>query len=575
MHHTIRLVLLLSLFLVAVHINEAQSNTGELIPTDCPFPLLAGQIEGETIDCGVLLVSEDRTNPDSPQIEIAFTILYSTGENSLNDPVIYLMGGPGGSSLNEANEWMETSFLAERDVILFDQRGTGYSYPRLYCPELEDLDLADNDDFDAATEAALIECRDYYVDEGFDLSQYNTINNAHDLADLMHLLAEDYGYDAYNLFGVSYGTRLALEAMRSHPEYIRSVIIDAVYPPNVNAYDEVAVNTYRVLNQIFDDCAADSACNAAFPNLGVRFYQAIDRFNADPIDLGEFGELTGDDFIGEVFGLAYDSFILPYLPVLIDGVVEGDYTVLFAVWEGELPPSDDEEVYGIVDEFVDEFWYGIDDLDDDDYFSLTDELYALDDINGIYDIIETYFDEDDANYLFDLLDDMDDDEFFYAYLLLLDEDLSDSDGMFNSVECYEELPFNSLAGLEELALQAGVPEAIIAYELFYLEQMMETCRVWNVGVSPVAFREPVISDIPTLVINGAYDPITPPVWGAVAAQTLSNSYLFDLPNIGHGGTDLPGLSCGTELALSFLSNPASAPDSSCVAAQRIQFITTP
>lgn len=571
------ILLLCTFFLSPFHIVYAQSNPAEIIPIDCPFPLPDGQLEGETIDCGLLLVPEDRTNPNTPQIEIAFTILYSTGVSVRNDPVIYLMGGPGGSTLSEVEEWTHSAFLVERDLILFDQRGTGYSYPRLYCPELEDLEADDEDilDFDAAAEAALIECRDFYRDEGFDLSQYNTTTNAHDLADLMQLLASEQGYDGFNLFGISYGTRLALETMRNHPQNIRSVIIDAVYPTNVQGYEDNAVNTYRVLNQIFDGCAADAACNAAFPNLGVRFYQTLDRLNSDPADMGEFGELLGDDFIGEVFDLTYDSFILPYLPLMIEGVTRGDYTALYAIWEGELPPSGNtQEALNIVDEFIEEFYFVTEDLEDDDYFDLIDELYEIEDLDDLFDILDFYLDEDDADYLLALLDEMTDEQLFRAYMLLLEEDVSDSDGMFDSVECYEEVPYNTLAGLEAAGLAADVPEVILAYALFNFELLLDTCRVWDVGVGPAEFKAPVFSDIPTLVISGLYDPVTPPQWGAIAAQTLSNSYVFDLPNIGHGGTDIREFPCGTQIALSFLNNPDVAPDGSCVAEQRINFVTS-
>jgi hypothetical protein len=83
-------------------------------------------------------------------------------------------------------------------------------------------------------------------------------------------------------------------------------------------------------------------------------------------------------------------------------------------------------------------------------------------------------------------------------------------------------------------------------------------------------NEPVHSDVPTLVMQGAYDPITPPAWGRHAAETLSNGYFFEYPAVGHGASAVEG--CPRDMMIAFLNDPA-APDSSCIAQMEgVQFI---
>ncbi len=69
-------------------------------------------------------------------------------------------------------------------------------------------------------------------------------------------------------------------------------------------------------------------------------------------------------------------------------------------------------------------------------------------------------------------------------------------------------------------------------------------------------------DIPTLILNGEYDPVTPPNWAEIAAETLSNSYLFIIPAGGHGVMDMSDCTAG--IAAQFLTDPLTEPDGSCI-----------
>ena len=590
---------------------------------DCPFPLPEGETEGNTIDCGYLFVPQDRTEPDGPWVELAVAILYSTSGTPADDPLLYLEGGPGGSALDGVDLWVDSAFRDERDIILLDQRGTGYSYPRLVCYEVDELDdYYDTDDEVAAHRECVQRLR---TEDEVDVADYTSRQSAADIADLRVAL----DYDEWNLYGVSYGTRLALTVMRDQPAGVRSVILDSVYPPVVDAYEEEPVNAYRSFRVLFDQCAADAACNGAFPNLEQRFYALVDRLDSDPLYVAsEDLDLDGATLVDTMFEFFYDTTSIPYLPLLIDELDRDSTDTLLMLFEGG------PDYYDPVWLFVDELYYAMDDLNDDDYYGFWDAL-DVEGVNALPGLIREYFSADDADYLlalldnvtdweqleyelyyeesdpvwlfadelFFLMDDMDDDSYYdfwdeldaggidvlpdlideyfsmddadYLLMLLDDvtdwdqleyelyyEDVSDSDGLFNAVECQEELPFNSYD--EAVTLAAGLPTQVTETMLASVEAQLEICVIWQAS-SPAPVEDLAVSSaIPTLVLSGQYDPITPPAWGTTAAATLPNSFSFEFPGVGHGAVD--GGDCPVNIALAFLNAPTTTPDATCITA---------
>jgi hypothetical protein len=99
------------------------------------------------------------------------------------------------------------------------------------------------------------------------------------------------------------------------------------------------------------------------------------------------------------------------------------------------------------------------------------------------------------------------------------------------------------------------------YHAFYLTSTLEICETWGVGEAPISENEPVYSDIPTLVLVGEYDPITPPASGRMAAETLEKGFYFQFPGLGHGTVDAD---CPASIALAFLGDPVTKPDFSCI-----------
>ncbi len=88
------------------------------------------------------------------------------------------------------------------------------------------------------------------------------------------------------------------------------------------------------------------------------------------------------------------------------------------------------------------------------------------------------------------------------------------------------------------------------------------CEMGDVGAAPAIETEPVRSDIPTLLIAGDYDPITPPAWAQSAARYLPNSFYFEFPGVGHGVLDTE---CGQAVSAEFLNNPRGKPNPRCLA----------
>lgn len=450
---------------------------------------------GYQVDCGWLVAPEDRSDPaNGKTVRLHVAIFRSQVAGVPEDPIVYLEGGPGGDALEAVPFTFAQAFapfLESRDFIMFDQRGTGFSSPSLACPEtvelaFEQLDLdLDLDEALAQELAALEECHTRIVEEA-ELSLYNSEASAADLADLRVVL----GYEEWNLFGISYGTRLALTTMRDHPEGIRSVILDSTYPPQVSLPLEVGLNAARAFTVFFDACAEDPECSGAFPDLEARFFALVDALDAEPImatlldvfTLEEHDALVeGDALLGLLFQSLYSSELIPVLPGLIDDVENGDYQSL------ELLLSN-----------------------------------------------------------------------FFANIEFI------STGQTFAVQCREELPFTDPAELAAAGDFDPYIKRIVESGGSTGPFALEVCELWDVGTADALENEPVASDIPTLVLAGEFDPITPPSWGVLAAETLANASFFEFPGLGHG-TSVSD-ECALSIALEFLNDPSAEPDGSCVSA---------
>jgi pimeloyl-ACP methyl ester carboxylesterase len=277
---------------------------------DCPF----NEPGGFEITCGFLTVPENRTRADSRAIESAYAIVHAA-EDEGRPPIVYLAGGPGGSAIDDFvsdPEGWRYPFTRSRDLIFIDQRGTGYSWPSLDCPELaEEVEFSDENPERV--------CHERLLAEGIDLTAYNTAENAADVA----ALREELGIDSWDLLGISYGTRLALNIMRDHPEGVRSVVLDSVFPPNADTPGDEALAPYWSLQRLFAECSSDAYCDDFYPDLEEVFLETVLALNESPED-----DVFGDDFAFFVTNALNETELISLVPFVIYEVADGDIGAL-------------------------------------------------------------------------------------------------------------------------------------------------------------------------------------------------------------------------------------------------------
>lgn len=492
-----RIVFLLGLWLLTMlPVTAAQDTEFEPVfePAACFFELPEGVVEGEDVECGYVTVPEEHALPHGSTIRLAAVLIHSFS-SSPETPLVMAQGGPGGSTIDVFAELMlgpySSLFRAQRDILLFDQRGTYYSEPSLLCEESFALTRDTLDDNLASAESmemynqALLACHDRLVAEGINLSAYDSVENAADVP----MVVKALGYDEYNFYGVSYGTLLAFHLMRDYPEGLRSVVVDAIAPTSTNFIPAVPANGNRALRLMFETCAADPDCSTYYPALEATFLEVLDTLNTTPVivpitdpNTGETYDmlLNGDMLASLTFSSLYVTPILPNFPKYVYEMAQGNFS-----------------------------WLSI-----------------------------------------------------YGGDLLLDATMAE--GMQLSVLCAEDSDFSA----DEIVVEGVYPVYEEALQLFS-ESYLDLCPIWDVEALASFVDDPVVSDIPTLVMSGQFDPITPPAWGELVGETLSNAYVYEFPGVGHGS--LFGGLCPVSITLDFLSDPGQAPDASCIEDMQISF----
>ncbi|GGE43207.1 alpha/beta hydrolase [Marinicauda pacifica] len=191
-------------------------------------PVIFEARSGEQVEAwrGRLNVPEYRGDPGSRTLELGYICFRATGEQP-GMPIVYLAGGPGGTGTGTARGDRFSLFMAMRefgDVIAFDQRGTGLSDSTEPCRSSIVLDPAAPISEDAYTRAyldAVAECAARWREQGIDLRGYTTLESVHDLDALrVHL-----GAPKISLWGISYGSHLALAALEEMGDRIEAAIL--------------------------------------------------------------------------------------------------------------------------------------------------------------------------------------------------------------------------------------------------------------------------------------------------------------------------------------------------------------
>lgn len=266
-----------------------------------------------SVRCGWLTVPENRANPNTRDIRLHIAIYKSTSAAPKPDPIVWLVGGPGGRAhflSSKLYSRVVAPYLWNRDFIVMDVRGTGHSQPALDCPERDD-----------PPRAWVRPCRERLARTA-DLSAYHSAAVAQDLADLRDAL----GIAEWNVFGESYGTRLALTAARDAPQGIRALVLDSVVPPDADEYADAPAKFDAAVDALCRACAAAPACNAAFPNVRGTLLAAADELDRKPrrIEGEHFGRpydvtLDGRTIMQALHMALYESDLVTRLPKAIHG----------------------------------------------------------------------------------------------------------------------------------------------------------------------------------------------------------------------------------------------------------------
>ncbi|WP_068111063.1 alpha/beta fold hydrolase [Tropicimonas marinistellae] len=313
----------------------------------CARPVAPAEIEGETVICGTLEVPEDHEVPGGRKMNLSWIVYKSHSLAPAPDPVIYLHGGPGGGAVRSvaAVSGFFDHLRQRRDLITFDQRGVDASAPDMDCFNTVADSLGDAVDSLGGKEVPELQlefvrgCVEEIQSRGIDITKMNTTQNALDVGALMSAL----GYPEYNIYGVSYGTKLTLEALRQKVPNIRAVILDGVAPPQVHLYDQLITPHTLAIENTFAPCEADPTCSEAFPGITDRYFALMEELVENPL------EVAGDPFGAmELLGVLDDrnkrrsqnpAKLSTYAPLMVSQLEEGDTTILSQILSGQLPPS--------------------------------------------------------------------------------------------------------------------------------------------------------------------------------------------------------------------------------------------
>ena len=295
-------------------------------PTFTPGPC-AGDYSSVSnkIQCGTLVVDETRGGPGARRVAIPVTIIKASAPKAGLPPVVYLHGGPGGGVVENVARSLRSAagrelIAIDQDWIYFDQRGGGVASPILDCGGVA---LNDAGPLNDAAAQQLIACAQRLKDSGVDLSRYNAVEVVKDIQDLRKTL----GLKQIDLFGVSYGTRIALAVVKHDPTGVRAVVLDSPWTPEAKWAEGGPEMVSDAVKEIFKRCAADAACNAKYPHPGADLDGVAAKLLAAPVV--QNGQSYTADLLGcFLMDAAYSGPDARALPATVAKFAAGDLSPL-------------------------------------------------------------------------------------------------------------------------------------------------------------------------------------------------------------------------------------------------------
>lgn len=471
-----KLLTLLIIVIVSMQYSTAQQ-IGKITKSDCFLVDCSVLDNGANIEFGHITVPADYSNPDKNTYQIAFVVIKARNNNSKQDPILNFVGGWGISGISDVAFYSHHKLTEDRDMILYDYRGLGYSEPDLskIKPDYDDEKRPNSPEkIREYTTRRTNKILDALEDNSIDVNMFGTDTNAKDGL----LLAENLGYESYNLLGISNGT-LVIQNFIRYAEgksiKIRAAILDSNVPIGFPLHAETSTNFANSLNYILSDCAKDPRCNEKYPDLKIRYKNLLQSLDVNPIkikpdegDSIDFGKENANNIL---LYMLYRRNLYQYIPLVMESMINKDRGAIlkYFAFAGDTGSSASEFVSPII------YIY--------DVKLMRDKMKSLS---------ETIILEDPEFIIDDPLRD-----FYYSD---------------------ERIKQDSLSTL------------------------------------------PIKTDVPSLILAGSYDPVTPPLWSERIRSSFTNHYYFNIPKMGHGIIRQP---CGVELVLAFLKNPNEKPENNC------------
>lgn len=291
-------------------------------------------------ECGELTVKENPADEKSADIVLSILRLPAISPSPEADPLFLIQGGPGGSSIDMATQVQ--GYFADvrknRDLIFVDQRGTGKSNP-MSCDESSGEDLQQSESTQLENYLAIMRvCANKYQQNA---RFYTTPYAVQDLDAVRAAL----GYEHINLWGASYGTRVALEYSRRYPSYTRTMVLDGVAPTRIalpKYFSQDAMSALKVINA---ECLAQAECFNEFGDIVVKAEKIIMRLRAaqeenNPIIVtfehprhqqAEVLTLTPKVFSSLIFMSLYSRDLTVLLPRAISRAAQDDFRLVAAI----------------------------------------------------------------------------------------------------------------------------------------------------------------------------------------------------------------------------------------------------
>lgn len=279
--------------------------------------------------CGVLKRPLDPSGADSPLLDLHFAVVPALSLEPEPDPFVPIAGGPGQSSIEFYVAYAQAfeQIRRDRDIVLLDQRGTGASAP-LGCAMDERIPEST-----LSRQQAIDDARACLEALPYDPRFFTTSVAVTDLEALREALA----YPAFNVYGVSYGTRVAQHFARRFASRTRTVILDGVLPPQLALGPDIAIEAQKALDAIFARCAESTACDDRFPAVAEEFAALQTGLAKDPVTVEIPDPVTWKsqsipfghaELAGALRILSYHPNTVALMPLLIHEAAAGNYRPL-------------------------------------------------------------------------------------------------------------------------------------------------------------------------------------------------------------------------------------------------------